>query len=75
MTSKELIKHIMATEEVTNADMARALDITQAALWERLNPKKTNNLTISKLNSMLQVLGYEIIIRDKNGSSEYTIED
>ena len=52
MTSKELIKTLMTEHDITNAEMAKTLGITQAALWDRLNPKKTDNMTISKLKRL-----------------------
>lgn len=60
MTSKELIKTLMIEKNVTNAEMAKTLGITQAALWDRLNPKKSDNTTVTKLNAMLNALGYKI---------------
>lgn len=60
MTSKELIKTLMTEKNVTNAEMAKTLGITQAALWDRLNPKKSDNTTVTKLNAMLNALGYKI---------------
>lgn len=62
MNAKEIIKTLMNEKEVTNADMAGALNISQAALWDRLNPNKTNNMTVNKLNSMLRYLGYDLVI-------------
>ena len=62
MTAKELIKHLMTQKSVTNADMANSLEISQAALWDRLNPKKTNNMTVTVMNKMLSILGYKIAI-------------
>lgn len=79
MTAKEIVKTLMVEKEVTNADMAAALQITQAALWDRLNPKKTDNMTVKKLNSMLRHLGYDLVImpRGKAGRLEgvYMVED
>jgi predicted XRE-type DNA-binding protein len=62
MTAKELIKHLMTQKNVSNAEMANSLEISQAALWDRLNPKKTNNMTVSVMNKMLGILGYKIAI-------------
>lgn len=73
MTAKELVKTLMVEKDVSNAEMANALGITQAALWDRLNPKKTNNMTIGKLNDMLSKLGYELVVREKDGNGEYTL--
>ena len=75
MTAKELVKTLMVEKDVSNAEMANALGITQAALWDRLNPKKTNNMTIGKLNDMLSKLGYELVVRVKDGNGEYTLSE
>ena len=75
MTAKELVKTLMVEKDVSNAEMANALGITQAALWYRLNPKKTNNMTIGKLNDMLSKLGYELVVREKDGNGEYTLSE
>lgn len=75
MTAKELVKTLMVEKDVSNAEMANALGITQAALWDRLNPKKTNNMTIGKLNDMLSRLGYELVVREKDGNGEYTLSE
>lgn len=75
MTAKELVKTLMVKKDVSNAEMANALGITQAALWDRLNPKKTNNMTIGKLNDMLSKLGYELVVREKDGNGEYTLSE
>lgn len=75
MTAKELVKTLMVEKDVSNAEMANALGITQAALWDRLNPQKTNNMTIGKLNDMLSKLGYELVVREKDGNGEYTLSE
>lgn len=75
MTAKELVKTLMVEKDVSNSEMANALGITQAALWDRLNPKKTNNMTIGKLNDMLSKLGYELVVREKDGNGEYTLSE
>ena len=62
MTSKELIKTLMTEHRITNAEMAKTLGVTQAALWDRLNPKKSDNTTVTKLDDMLSVLGYKIVV-------------
>lgn len=64
MTSKELIKMLMSERDMTNADMAKQLGISQAALWDRLN-KQSNNMSIAKMNSMLELLGYKIVLIPK----------
>ena len=61
MTSKEIVNNLMRTQGVSNAEMAAKLNLTQAALWDRLNPKKTNNMTVKTFNEMLKMLDYKIV--------------
>lgn len=61
MTSKEIVNNLMRTQGVSNAEIAAKLNLTQAALWDRLNPKKTNNMTVKKFNEMLKMLDYKIV--------------
>lgn len=61
MNEKEIIKAIMEEREVSNAQIAAALGISQAAMWDRLNGKKAS-LNITKLNEMLRYLDYELVI-------------
>lgn len=77
MTAKEIVKKIMEDTETTNAEMASSLKISQAAVWDRLNPKKTDNLTINKLDAMLRHLNYKIVIVPYNKrvlDGEYEVE-
>nr|DAD74378.1 MAG TPA: Regulatory protein-modification, helix-turn-helix, transcriptional regulato, DNA [Siphoviridae sp. ct3pR10] len=62
MTSKEIVSKIMKDQGVTNAELAAKLDLTQATLWDRLNPKKTNNMTVKKLGEMLKMLDYKVVV-------------
>ena len=61
MNEKEIVRTIMSEKGITNAQMANALGITQATLWDRLNGKKPN-LSIAKLNEMLRYLDYDLVI-------------
>lgn len=61
MTSKEIVNNLMREQGVSNAEMAAKLNLTQAALWDRLNPKKTNNMTVKKFNEILKMLDYKIV--------------
>lgn len=79
MTAKEIIKKLMGEQGKTNADMAQGLGISQAALWDRLNPDKSNNMTVKKLNEMLSQLGYEVAVVPRGGASRikgaYKVDD
>lgn len=79
MNAKEIIIELMKKESKTNAQMADAIGITQAAMWDRLKSPKSNNLTVKKLNEMLRALGYELVVmpRAKAGRIEeaYVVGD
>ena len=62
MNEKEIVVKLMTEQQKTNAQMAAAIGITPAAMWDRLNSPKNKSLTISKLNEMLRALDYELVI-------------
>ncbi len=62
MNEKEIVAKLMEEQNKTNAQMASMLGISPAAMWDRVNSQKTNSLTVKKLNEMLRVLDYEVVI-------------
>lgn len=60
MTGKQAILTLMKRHGVSNAEMANRLGISQAALWSRLDPRKSDNMTVRTLAEMCYVLGYEV---------------
>lgn len=62
MTTQEIIKDIMVKKGETNAGVASKLEISQAALWDRLNNNKRKDLSISVLLKMLKLFEYKIQI-------------
>ena len=62
MKAREIIKFIMEKQGVSNACMADRLNITQAALWDRLNTKKAKDIPVSLLSEMLRSLDYKVVI-------------
>ncbi len=74
MKAREIVKDLMAQAEISNVDMAKRLDITPAALWDRLNTKKTKDIPVSTLQDMLQALEYKlVIIKAREEVDGYTI--
>lgn len=77
MKAREIIKVIMEKQGVNNASMADRLNISQAALWDRLNSKKVKDIPVSLLSEMLRCLDYKVVIvpRTSRISSEgYEVE-
>lgn len=62
MKARDIVKEIMTRKELGNAEFARVLNITPAALWDRLNTKKAKDIPVSTMNEMLTALGYKIAI-------------
>lgn len=62
MRGREIVKEIMKEQGVTNTLMANRLNITQAALWDRINSSKVKDIPLSTLNEMLRALDYKIQI-------------
>ena len=62
MNARNIIKTLMASKNITNADMAHRLSITEAALWDRLNTKKAKDIPVSTLCEMLAVMDYDVVI-------------
>ena len=62
MTTQEIIKELMEKENKTNSRFASDLEISQAALWDRLNNSKRKDFSVSVLSKMVRLLGYKIQI-------------
>lgn len=69
MTGKDIIKSLMKEEDVTNAQLANSLGITQATMWARLNYQGAKDLPLAVFSEMIGALGYEIVIR-KSGATD-----
>ena len=70
MTGKDIIKDLMEKQDVTNAQLANRLGLTQATMWARLNNQSAKDLQLSVFYEMLDALGYEIVIRKKQVQEE-----
>lgn len=87
MNAKEIVKDIMKSKEISNADMAHALNISPATVFERLKTSKIVkgkeqpylNITIGKLNDMLRYLGYDLVVMPRGRANKiegaYLIDD
>ena len=73
MDARDIIKLIIKKKEITNAELARRLSITQATLWDRLNNRKgRRDIPVSLLSEMLTALDCKVVILD--GDDQYLIE-
>lgn len=76
MTAKEIVKTIMDMKSVTNASLASRLNITQQAMWDRLNNKKNKDLSVSVLVDMANAMDYKVVVvpRETRIKEGYVIE-
>lgn len=75
MTGREIVKTLMNEKNVSNADMANRLHISQAALWDRLNNKKIKDIPLSTMCEMLAAIDCDLLVvpRGKGGKIEGSI--
>ncbi len=67
MNNREIIKMIMKESEVSNATLAKRLNITQATLWDRLDttPRKgkpRKDISVALFSEMLRALDYKVVV-------------
>lgn len=61
MKARNLIKHLMESQSVTNADMARKLGISPQAMYERTKPTSKKDIGIDQFMTAIGQLGYKIV--------------
>lgn len=66
MNSKEIVKTIMNEKEISNSALASRLNITPAALWQRLNYKQSKDLSVSVLTGILRQLDHKLVIMPRS---------
>lgn len=70
MTGKEVVLMLMKRRGLTTNDMANRIGISRSALFSRINPKTSDNMTVRTLSEMLHELGYKLLIVRKGKEPE-----
>ena len=66
MRGREILKEIMASKSLSNAELAKRLSVSNATIWERLNNKNVKDIPVSLLTTMLRAMDYKVIIVPAN---------
>ena len=61
MKGRALIGAIMEARGLSNAEMARRLDLSTAAMWDRANNTKSKDVYSSVLAETLEAMGYKLV--------------
>ena len=62
MNEREIIETIMDEQEISNAQLAKRINVSNAAIWDRLNNKNNKSLSISTASQMLNALDYKLVV-------------
>lgn len=63
MNGRDCVKQVMEDMNVSNAELAGRLGVTQATLWDRLNNKKVKSgLSAALVSEMLRAMDYKVIV-------------
>lgn len=66
MKGREAIKTVMDVKGLSNADLAKRLGMSNAAIWARINTERSRDLQLSLVSEMLRVMDYKIVIMPNN---------
>ena len=62
MTGKMAVKMLMDRYGIKTNEMAMRIGLSRSALWSRINPRTSDNMTVRTLSEMLHELGYKLMI-------------
>lgn len=71
MDEKQVVRKIMWDKRISQEEIAQKTGMTnQSAVSAKL---RTNAMKVDVLCDILRVMGYELVIRAKDGSEEYVV--
>ena len=65
MKAKELIKDLIKQNGLTMTGVGKAIGLTQQAMWNLLNMGDRKNITVERMNEILDVMGYKLVVVQK----------
>lgn len=62
MRGRDILKQVMESNGISNADLAKRLGVSNATIWERLNNKNVKDIPVSLMVDMLKVMDYKVLV-------------
>ena len=66
MRGRDILKEVMTTKSLSNAELAKRLNVSNATIWERLNNKNVKDIPVSLMTTMLRAMDYKVIVVPAN---------
>lgn len=66
MRGRAILKEVMKIKDLSNADLAKRLNVSNATIWERLNNKNVKDIPVSLLAQMLRAMDYKVMVVPNN---------
>lgn len=66
MRGREILKAVMSSKSISNAELAKRLKVSNATIWERLNNKNVKDIPVSLMTTMLRAMDYKVIVVPAN---------
>ena len=61
MRGRDILKEVMTAKSLSNAELAKRLNVSNATIWERLNNKNVKDIPVSLMTTMLRAMDYKIV--------------
>ena len=66
MRGRDILKEVMTAKSLSNAELAKRLNVSNATIWERLNNKNVKDIPVSLMTTMLRAMDYKVIVVPAN---------
>ena len=66
MRGRDILKEVMTEKSLSNAELAKRLNVSNATIWERLNNKNVKDMPVSLMTTMLRAMDYKVIVVPAN---------
>lgn len=75
MNEKEIVKVIMKERKIGQIEMAKEMGYAGQGTVSRVLSGATSTMTVATLTKMLDILGCDLVVKDRANKREYTITE